>query len=344
MLQECLPSRLFDRIQQAQTDPFTPAPESDIVPVRHGGTGEVLKDIPILKMHRVSRKRFRALCADGISVQFNKRLIDIEYPEDSTAVTAIFADGSKVTGTALIGADGARSIVRQILLGLEKAKPTTAPYIATRVTLQYPTAEQALEVRKLHPINSMAVHPDGIWTWISILDVGDPSKPETWEFQLMSSWKKADEDGDQLNPLNSLPLSELKTKTKRFAEPFRSANEWIPDGTPVRMNRVTYWPPIAWNSHGGRVTLAGDAAHPMTFHRGQGLNYAISDSARYVAAIQSISTTGGSLEDAISQYDAETIAKGGEEVRISVMNTDMLHQWDTLMQSPVMQRGSARNE
>ncbi len=58
-------------------------------------------------------------------------------------------------------------MVRQILLGPEKAAPTTAPYVATRTTLQYPTAEQALEVRKLHPINAMAVHPDGIWTWIS---------------------------------------------------------------------------------------------------------------------------------------------------------------------------------
>lgn len=71
MLFECLPPRLFDRIQEAQTDPFAAAPESDIVTVRHGGTGEVLKDTPVLKMHRVSRKKFRALCADGISVQVN---------------------------------------------------------------------------------------------------------------------------------------------------------------------------------------------------------------------------------------------------------------------------------
>ncbi len=84
----------------------------------------------------------------------------------------------------------------------------------------------------------------------------------------MSSWRKPDDDSDQQNPsADSLHLSELKAKTGRFADPFRSANEWIPDGTPVRMNRVTYWEPIPWDSRGGRVTLAGDAAHPMTFRK-----------------------------------------------------------------------------
>lgn len=78
--------------------------------------------------------------------------------------------------------------------------------------------------------------------------------------------------------------------------------------------------------------------------RGQGLNHAIADSARYIAAMAKVETNAASLEDAVAQYDAEMIARGGEEVRVSKMNTEMIHQWENLMQSPVMQRGAARND
>ena len=37
------------------------------------------------------------------------------------------------------------------------------------------------------------------------------------------------------------------------------------------------------------------------------------------------------------------IARGGEDVRLSEMNTEMVHQWDKLMQSPLFQRGTKRN-
>ena len=70
-------------------------------------------------------------------------------------------------GSALVGADGARSVVRRQLLGIGNALPTAAPYVATRTVLRYATAQQAVEARKMHPINAMAIHPDGVWSWIS---------------------------------------------------------------------------------------------------------------------------------------------------------------------------------
>lgn len=69
LLHQCLPSDVLDRIQETQTDPFAPAPDSDIVPICNGQTGEQIRLIPIPKMHRVSRRKFRKLCAEGMSVQ-----------------------------------------------------------------------------------------------------------------------------------------------------------------------------------------------------------------------------------------------------------------------------------
>lgn len=99
--------------------------------------------------------------------QYNKKLVNIKPSEDDTSVTATFEDGTEVTGTALVGSDGHRSVVRRLLLGEEKAAASFAPYTATRIVLKYPQAEQAIKARSLHPINAMAIHPAGIWSWIS---------------------------------------------------------------------------------------------------------------------------------------------------------------------------------
>lgn len=247
--------------------------------------------------------------------------------------------------------------------------------------MTYPTAEQALRVRSAHYLNVMAFHPDGIWAWISgrsltrsarlarnssdsgtpVLDIPDPEAPETWKFQLMTSWRKSEDD--EKDSSRAVGLADVKMKYEGFAEPFRSANAWVPDGTPVYANRVTYWEPFPWDNHGGKVSLAGDAAHLMTFRklhagleprgvrgayqiaadRGQGLNHAIIDAANYVAALRAVDPGHEDLKDAISRYEMEMIARGREEVRLSKLNTEMVHDWDRLVQSPLFQMGIKRS-
>ena len=94
-------------------------------------------------------------------------MANIYCPQDGRDVTVIATDGSKVSGSIVVGADGARSVVRRTILGPEIGASQTMPYIATRATLKFPTAEQALTARRLHPLNVASTHPDGIWAWIS---------------------------------------------------------------------------------------------------------------------------------------------------------------------------------
>ena len=72
--------------------------------------------------------------------------------------------------------------------------------------------------------------------------------------------------------------------------------------------------------------------------RGQGLNHAIADASSYVAALRGVKEEGVDLEDATDGYDVEVTARGGEEVKISMMNTDLVHHWDKLMQSDLMHK------
>ena|SRR5204863_2900170 len=85
---------------------------------------------------------------------------------DDDQVTAMFEDGSKASGSMLVGCDGAKSRVRELLLG-DKAKLTTLPMTIFNFTQSY-TAEQALHVRSLHPISKMSFYEGtGMMFWIS---------------------------------------------------------------------------------------------------------------------------------------------------------------------------------
>jgi hypothetical protein len=69
LLRHCLPEALFDRLQSAANDPYFTPPDPGHLPTLNGETGELLKNIPLLRMFRVSRRKFRGLCAEGISVE-----------------------------------------------------------------------------------------------------------------------------------------------------------------------------------------------------------------------------------------------------------------------------------
>lgn len=56
----------------------------------------------------------------------NEALVAIKRSFKSETVTAVFPDATSITGTVLIGADRSCSVVRQILLGPQKATPKCA--------------------------------------------------------------------------------------------------------------------------------------------------------------------------------------------------------------------------
>lgn len=86
-----------------------------------------------------------------------------------------------------------------------------------------------------------------------------PDHPETWVFHLAMAWLG--------NPDHSLGYKErlamIKERAEELGEPARSAFTWIPPDTLVHKADISYWIMQPWDNHGGRMTLVGDAAHPM---------------------------------------------------------------------------------
>ena len=166
------------------------------------------------------------------------------------------------------------------------------------------------------------------------------------------------------NPDHSLSYKErlamIKERAQEMGEPARSAFTWIPEDTLVHKADISYWITQPWDNREGRMTLVGDAAHPMPpceyslqlpspprlcqtdirlSDRGQGLNHCICDVSHLLDALLRVRANETTFKQAISAYDAEIVPRGCEEVKCSLENGYMLHDWQKVKQSPVFTNG-----
>jgi 2-polyprenyl-6-methoxyphenol hydroxylase-like FAD-dependent oxidoreductase len=341
----CLPEDLAARFHEAYADPSLKPDAVSSLPIYNGKTGDLIMDMAAEHPVRVSRKKMRNLFSEGIDVQYGKqveRAYVVEDPSshDNGRVKIEFKDGRDAVGDVVVGTDGAKSRLRESIVGFEDAQLTTVPVNLFNFPYKF-DAELALRIRKQNKIFINSIHPDhGTMYWLSIMDVPDPDKPETWSFQVMQSWKDETTPPSADLSSNEGRLKFFKTRSEEYAEPWRSVGRAVKDATVIPMDRLTYWEKSKrWDNRGGRMTLCGDAAHPMTPHRGQGLNNALQDASNYVSTLVSVSKDPATLADAVQAYDDEILERGQTEMKISLQQSYFIHSWETLMQSPMVKIG-----
>jgi len=272
---------------------------------------------------------------EGIDVQYDKTLQSLAYESDS--VTAHFTDSTAVTGTLVLGSDGPSSAVRSVLVGPEAAKVTPLEITHSIMQVCYNDAAKAKHVRSVSPVFSFAVSPSNVSNFITIQNVSQADKPETWVFTLVVV--KAGFPDPTLDDAGRLRI--LKEQCAGLVEPWRSSVLWIPDDTKVSQNRLGYWAPILWDNRDGRTTLVGDAAHPMPPHRGQGLNNCIADVAKLVEGLVAVEEGKASLKEAVDEYEKEMIPRAAQEVMASKGNALAILSFEKFMSSPLMKQGLA---
>lgn len=187
----------------------------------------------------------------------------------------------------------------------------------------------------LNPIK-FASHPDQPTLFLlTAVDIPSLEHPEDWKLQcLLTTWNAEHAD------TNEERLHVFKEAASKYAEPWRSAALWLPDDTYIPPDRVRYWAkPVAWPHWNGKITLGGDAAHPMMPFRAQGLNNALADADQYVMNLVAIRDGQKSLGDALTEYGKEVLERGSKEIQQSAAWGPMLHDWNALVQSPLMKQG-----
>ena len=299
-------------------------------------------------------------------LQYSKRLQSITTTEEGVAAT--FADGTTEGGTLLIGAEGAHSRTRdwQFQASPQVAALQTVP-ISSFVALTKFNRELASSLRNIHPTYCTALNPSNVLTFFSLHD-GAANDPAEWVFMILLSWPVSEtDDHAALARDDNLLLDKVCALVEPLADPFKAMVRGIPRGTKTwYSSRMTYWPTRPWDNRGGRVTLAGDAAHALTFRefflsachktkyadeissrvdRGQGLGNAITDVAELQTHLRAMKAhTRDELAKAVGEYEKEVWLRGYEVVVQNRENTMALHDWEKVSQSALFVKGVKKDQ
>ncbi|TKA80706.1 hypothetical protein B0A55_03701 [Friedmanniomyces simplex] len=332
-----LPPELRERIHEACCDPYYRPAEEDADLVHYAGhTGEPLFKTPAANAMSVSRSKMRRLFSEGLDIKYGRRLDRIE--ERGSRVTAYFEDGGSITADLVVGCDGAKSVVREMLVGKDAARVSYMDINMFNFPANF-DAETARLIRSQHPIFFNCIHPKGWMYMMRVQNVKDPSDAASWLFQSLFTWQGP--PGSEELDTQEKRTSWLKSKSAEYAEPWRTILSSIPADATFGIDRVTLWRPVDWSSSplAGKVTCAGDAAHSMPPFRGQGLNNGLEDAAQLTERLVKAGASADGWREAILGYDEEMRPRGMRDVEIGRVSALTFHDYDKVLESPIAKMG-----
>ena len=211
-----------------------------------------------------------------ITLTTSQKVVDID--ETGNGVSARTESGQTFSGAALVGCDGLWSTIRQILVG--DGKPVVSGHIAYRAVI--PTEEWPKEYR----INKMI-----LWGGEKTHLVHYPlRRGELFNLVAVFHSDRYEEGWDTYGDPDELHA--------RFAEKCEPVRTLLKKVNAWKMWVLCDRPPIKqWSK--GKVTLLGDAAHPMLQYLAQGANMALEDA---VCLAEQIAANGDDYATAFQKY------------------------------------------
>jgi 3-hydroxybenzoate 6-monooxygenase len=221
---------------------------------------------------------FLRACEDHPLVELRTSSEVVDYEQESASVTAILAGGEKVTGTAMIGADGLWSNVRQKVIG------DGAPRVSGHTTYRsvIPTEDMPEDLRwnaatlwagpKCHIVH----YPLSGWKVFNLVVTYHNNAP---------------------SPENGVPVSHDEVR-KGFEHVAPVARQIIDRGENWKRWVLCDRDP-ADNWVDGRVAVLGDAAHPQLQYFAQGACMAMEDA---VALAHVMADGFGVIEKKLNDY------------------------------------------
>ncbi len=164
----------------------------------------------------------------------------------------------------------------------------------------------------------------------------------TWTIAWIKIWRR-----NRLPdpPANKGPeaLTYIKATSDDVIDPFRSQILGTPESDGCFIDEMRTWVPIKWETLGGRVTLAGDAAHPMLVYRGQGFQHAAMDAERYVEALVAVQEGKASREEAIGAYTADVEERGAKAVTQSLREAELSMDLESVAKTIMAKQGHSKS-
>jgi 2-polyprenyl-6-methoxyphenol hydroxylase-like FAD-dependent oxidoreductase len=215
------------------------------------------------------------------------------FKQDGEGVTAQFADGGEERGDILIGADGIHSAIRRLILGHDE--PRYAGYVVYQgVTEHRPDAA-----------------PVGLFrmTWGPAL---------RFNFQYVGGdhcrlyWTVVEKAPAEEPPGGPGRKARLLDLLKAWPAPAVEAVDATDEGVITRLPIYGRTPVKQWGVD--RVTLVGDAAHPMTFNLGQGAGLALEDT---VTLVRCLASAKDDVPGALRIYEQQRMPRAAGMMKLS---------------------------
>jgi 3-hydroxybenzoate 6-monooxygenase len=250
-------------------------------------------DYPYALIHRADlHKVLLEACKESNFIKLDASQKVVKVDETSDDVTVHTESGKDYRGAALIGADGLWSTIRQIVVG--DGKPNVAGHITYRAVL--PTSEMPEQFRWRDMV---------LWAGEKVHLVHYPLRTgELFNLVAVFHSNRYEEGWDSFGD-----PAELHERFAKTCEPVRTL-----------LNKIESWrmwvlcdrPPIKdWSR--GRITLLGDAAHPMLQYLAQGAGMSIEDA---VCLADRVASSGGDYAAAFLAYQQARYLRTG---RVQIM-------------------------
>lgn len=270
------------------------------------GVGKVTDENGVSWYHRIHRADFHAMLVDAIrelspdAIELKARVTGVS--QDDAGVTVTLADGRSFSGAALVGADGSRSVIRSILF--DTPQPQFRGQVAYRSLIPM---ERVAHLMEDHPagtytgpgalFNRYPVRQGQLLNCIGIVETSDWTE-EGWAC--------------------SASRDEFLEKFEGWHESLTGLIKEAPEEGLFKWALYDRDPLESWTQ--GRVTLLGDAAHPILPFLGLAGAMAVEDG---VVLGRACAETPDDLPGAFARYEAarkprtdEVFIKSREQGRI----------------------------
>jgi 2-polyprenyl-6-methoxyphenol hydroxylase-like FAD-dependent oxidoreductase len=277
----------------------------------------------------IARQSLREALLDQLggpeNVQWGHQLLSYQELEGEGITLTFKVDGATKTAQAdlVVGADGIRSTVRQLLIGDER---TPLRYLGCIVILGICSLE-ALEGVESSLLDSATVFQTANGHERIYMMPFD-AESVMWQF----SFPMPEDEAKALSAQGPQALKQEAIRRTPWHDPvpqiIAATPESLISGYPV-YDRELLRPELLANS--GAITLLGDAVHPMSPFKGQGANQALLDAFSLARAINKGCQPNsnwrkvGGLKSILTAYEAEMLERSAVKVKGSEAAAQFLH-------------------
>ncbi|KAK7187875.1 hypothetical protein DPSP01_013370 [Paraphaeosphaeria sporulosa] len=262
------PKKVADRLRAQGLDPGTPPGEFQMRPL-------------VYKMF------VSAVEKHGVSVEFNRKVVDYFENEKTGKAGCVTADGTTYEADVVIAADGVGSKSQKLVGGQVRAKPSGRAMWRAAFPIEHLDKNpEVKEAFKMMPNNEPIVRTwlgpstyaltltrEDVMVWIMNHDVTGSEK---------ESWSNTIDAEEVLKGMDEMPGMEVN----KWAPIFKDLVKVTPPNTIVNFELLWRNPQPTWTSPGARVIQIGDAAHSYLPASGNGATQAIEDAVSIASCLQ----------------------------------------------------------